>query len=264
MKNMTRILISFLITLVLLEAGLRLFDPLGLEYFNNLNILGWGLRLDGARGYVLTAGHYSLRGWSATEQDSYTRRLPDNSGGACSLLFVGDSVTWGEGVNDDQTWVDLVARNLPGINIINAAYNGYNSENVRGTIAQFPDAKAIIYLVISNDPFVTSNSGPVEFPPLFATARYLQYFMRSEISPAEDWQRFYLDMDAMNKDGRITFVAFDASFGKSLADKYPVNLIPMYTHWISFIDGHPSIEGNKQIAIAMLPIARKAAEKCNS
>lgn len=261
-----RLLLGIIIGLLMLEGLLRLFDPLGLIYFPNIDYLNTHLEPSPNREYMLPAGQYILHGWSATEADNNTRLVPDNADGDCTLLFVGDSVTWGEGVNDDATWVNLVARQLPGVNVINAGLNGYNSEDVRNTIPDFPGARAIIYLVIDNDPFVTapfSKGGAPEY--LSAIDYYLLYLFRTRREPpqSDDWPRFYRDMDAMSTDPRVTFVAFDAPFGRDLAARYPVRLIPMYTHWISAADGHANAEGNQQIAAAMLPIAQSVVkDKC--
>src|SRR5690606_9131758 len=41
------------------------------------------------------------------------------------ILFLGDSFTYGMGAADDETFVNLVASALPGIEVVNAGVNGY-------------------------------------------------------------------------------------------------------------------------------------------
>ena len=48
---------------------------------------------------------------------------------------MGDSVTFGYGVDDDQTWVDGMARALPDVHVINAGVSGFNSTNVLRTLS---------------------------------------------------------------------------------------------------------------------------------
>lgn len=259
-----RILIGLIVFLLGLETLLRLFDPLGIVAFANLEILNPHMVLSPTRGYMLASGHYVLHTWTVTENADNTRQVPDNPGGPCTLVFVGDSVTFGEGVNDADTWVNLVARQLQGVNVLNAAFDAYNSENVRGTLADFPKADAIIYLIIGNDPEITIHQvAPGEEASSY-TLMYALYLLRVyHNSYPTDYPRFWRDLDAMHADPRVTFVTFDYQFGPELTARYPVQLIPPWTHNISKVDGHANVEGNQQIAAGMLPIAQNVVkDKC--
>lgn len=256
-----RILLSTVITLGVIEGGLRLFDPLGLVYFVDQEVLGQHIS-PSSRGYMLDAGVYHLSHWTATELPGNVRWIPDNHHGPCKVVFLGDSVTWGYGVNDDQTWVNLVARALPTIDAIDPAFFAYNSENVRGTYAGFPDADAYIYLVIANDDEKT-------FQPTFRShapdksfiLRYIEYLTGQSNWPMPvDRVRFENDMQALTRDSRMTIVGFDNAWTHEVARRYPIHLIPVYTHWISYIDSHPNADGNRQIADAMLSVVKQAVQ----
>lgn len=263
-RLIVRLLAGLIVFLLGIEALLRLFDPLGIVYFANLELMNPHIVLSPTRGYMLSPGQYVMHTWTATELGDNTRLVPDNPGGACTLVFVGDSVTFGEGVSDGDTWVNLVARQLHSVNVLNAAFDAYNSENVRGTIADFPKADAIIYLIVGNDSEITIHQvipGPEEESYSLLYALYLLRVYRD--SYPTDYPRFWRDMDAMRADPRVTFVTFDYQFGPELTTRYPVRLIPPWTHNISRVDGHANIEGNQQIAAGMLPIAQAVVkDKC--
>lgn len=260
-----RLQTGLIVFLLGMEALLRLFDPLGLRYFQNLQYLYNYYESSSTRIFELKAGDYTLNGWRVRELANGQRNVPDNPDGACTLVFVGDSVTWGEGVDDSAVWVNLVAKQLPGINVIDAASLFYNSENVRGSVKDYPDAQAIIYFIIGNDPEVTVTQIPRGVSNASALSYYLTYLLNPTggYNPSEDWPRFYRDLDAMRGDPHVTFVAFDAPFGRELAARYPVKLIPIYTHWLSYVDTHANVEGNQQIAAGILPIAQAVVkDKC--
>ena len=142
-------LIGVLLALLTAEALLARFDPLGFVYFRDQAYLSAQMIPD-PRGYNFRPGTYPLS-FALTILPDGTRAVPDTGPAAVTLVFIGDSVTFGYGVDDDQTWVNLIARTLPGVHVINAGVSGYNSTNVARTVAQFPDADALVYLIVNND-----------------------------------------------------------------------------------------------------------------
>ena len=144
-------LIGVLIALLLGEALLGRFDPLGFAYFRDQSTLGTLLVPD-TRGYAFQPGTHDLSHFSFRMLPDKTRAVPDTKPSAPkTLVFMGDSVTFGYGVNDDQTWVNQVAHDLPYVHVINAGISGYNSTNVLRTVAQYPAADDLVYLIIDND-----------------------------------------------------------------------------------------------------------------
>src|SRR3990172_3152305 len=101
LKILRDILLIGLLTLAALEIGLALVDPFGMAFFAKVDWLEEFLgRANGS--YSLCPGTYTMGGWRVTMNETLTRDMPD-SGEGCTVLFTGDSVTWGWGVNDDQT-----------------------------------------------------------------------------------------------------------------------------------------------------------------
>src|SRR5262245_45701053 len=102
--------IVVLVSIVLeLEIVLNLLDPWGCRYFNDLATLWEKVVESPNRGYVLPLGKYQFSHWQATELQNSVRLVPDNANGPCQVVFLGDSVEWGHGVNDNETWVNLIA-----------------------------------------------------------------------------------------------------------------------------------------------------------
>jgi hypothetical protein len=254
-------LLSIVLTLLLIEAGLRLFDPWGVNRYYADQMALPSVERPGTD-YTLRAGTYHLSTWTATELADHTRRLPDARHGSCRVAIIGDSVTWGYGVSDSLTFVNRLASQFPTVEIINPSYSGYNSEQVRTLVNLYP-ADAYVYLVISNDPDASYQPGSDESAyTASAIKRYVLFITGALSRPnRSDWPRFWRDMAAMQADGRITFVAFDAPFGRLIAQRYPVHLIPMYHTSNSRMDGHPDAAGHAEIAATMLPIVRSAVER---
>ena len=165
-----------ILALLLGEALLALFDPLGFGYFRDQVALNPHLIAD-PRGYTFAPGHYPLSKSSFTILPDGSRAVPHTPPQADqTLVFMGDSVTFGYGVDDEQTWVDLVARALPDVHIINAGVSGFNSSNVLRTLALYPSADALVYLIINNDAYPENK-------PKFGQIRP---------APAQSWLEVYL------------------------------------------------------------------------
>ncbi len=265
------LLISTVLSILALEAALKIFDPWGLCYFDDIALLWNHMQADPHRIAVLPPGEYHLTHWSATQLDNYTRRVPDNQGGPCTVVFVGDSMTWGHGVNDDETWVNLLAQDLPELTVINAGFDAYNSENVRGTLLDFPDADFYVYLIIHNDDEPTTVYKHME--PGGWIAKYVSYLIERAKTPSENGEatadpgegqaRFKADIAALSQDDRVVFVAFEQGFVNRLIPDYDVIFIPRHTRTISKVDAHPVPQGHRDIAEAMLPHIQAAmAEHC--
>ena len=105
-----------------------------------------------ARGYNVRSGTHVLSSFTFTLLPDRTRAVPaTNPSASRTLVFVGDSVTFGYGVDDAQTWVNLVARQRPDWHVVNAGVSGYNSTNVRRNVEQDRTADALVYLIVNND-----------------------------------------------------------------------------------------------------------------
>jgi len=264
--NIIAFLASTIIAILGFEVALALFDPWGMHYFDDLAGVWDHVIADPHRVDVLPPGVYRFSNWTVTQIEGFTRQVPNNKGGSCKVVFVGDSVTWGHGVNDGDTWVNLVADQLSGTTVINAGFEGYNSENVKGTLVDFPEARVIFYFIVGND--AEPTTGVLRQTRASMLRKYLSYIFRPSITssgPAAspDTTRFRSDIQQMSQDSRLLFLGFEEPLAQSLKPTYNILLIPLYHFNISKVDAHPNPAGHREIADAVLPYIRAAvAQKC--
>lgn len=243
---------------LLLESFLRLLDPFGLIYFDDLAALYPRYVADPTRGYVLPDGTYDLTHFTLTIQGG-TRLVPDTPDAAdCVIVLLGDSVTLGHGVQDGETFTNLLARAYPAVRFINGGLGGYNSANVAGTKRAFP-ANAYLYLLTHNDAAEATNITYRPKPPSLFTARLLNYLTHlpdySAAAQRGDKTRFYADLETIVQDGHVTLAGFERSPnwipGELLQRGYDVLLLDDYTSRglvVSAIDPHPNAQGHALIA----------------
>jgi hypothetical protein len=252
------------VTILGMELALSVFDPWGMHYFDDVGSIWEHVIPHENRVYVLSPGVYHFSNWSVNQLNDYTRLVNNSQEGACKVVFLGDSVTWGHGVNDDDTWVNLLAAQLPGTTVINAGFDAYNSENVLGTLADYPDAHLFVYLIFANDAVPTLD---VHRKPHYSMlGKYLLYIVEQLSGDADQSQhsdtiRFKAEIQQMGLDPRVIFIGFDEPLAQSLKPEYDVFLIPAYRNSISKVDFHPNPEGHKEIAEAVLPYVRAAVER---
>ncbi len=146
------VLVSIILTLTFIEGSLRTFDSWKAgKLADDMRIISMGYDTDVRRGYVLSPGHYQFADWQATILPDVTRLVPDtNLSVSCQLVLLGDSVTFGLDLNDSDTWANLLARQLPDVQIVNTGVNGYSIDNVLWTRPLYR-ADAYLYLLIGND-----------------------------------------------------------------------------------------------------------------
>lgn len=255
------VLLSVLFGLALIEGGLRVLDPFGaIRYYTDLNHQFAGFVQDDNRGYAMYPGLYEFSNWTALIERDGNRRTPDTHADDCTIAFVGDSLTWGFGVNDADTFPNLLAQQIPA-QVINTGLSGYNSENVLMTIGSTP-ADGYIYTIIDNDDDATvAHDNPYPIPPVslladhMAAAIYLDYAFKSGGGTAKDSVRFGHDMTMLAARDDVLLTVFEDARGwhRQVVGLAPdVLLIPPYTHMNSKADPHPNAEGHQQIAAALL------------
>ena len=264
------IFLTGIITLGVLEIALALIDPLGMAFFAKVDWLDQFLgRANGS--YSLSAGTYDMSGWRVTMNETPTRIVPD-SGAGCKVLFTGDSVTWGLGVNDDQTFANLIARELD-VRATNGAMFGYSSEDVAASLNFFDDYDLAVYLIFPNDhhytwDITTSLQAPADHTfPGFGLVRgstpaavwYGLYLMTqsAQSQSTEYWERFNADMEAIRAHDHVLIFGFDEPLARQASERYDIHLIDWYATSISKVDPHPDPSGHRHIADAMLPIIRE-------
>lgn len=269
LKPFLAALVMVLVTVAALELLVAAVDPWGLHYFDDLKQMYAAFEADAQRGYRLPDGVYHFRDWRATMADG-TRLVPDTDEAApCELALLGDSVAFGYGVNDADTWANLAAADLPGVRLVNTGMVGYNSANVLGTWQHFPEADAYVYLMNANDRDETLTvdelHAQAERRPMLWLSRYMSFALRGAgAAPlTADAAHLYRDLDRMTQDERLQLVIVqDNPLAADLRDRgYVFRVIPGFTHPISRVDSHPSAAGNRDLAQHMLPILRDTARR---
>lgn len=273
-RKIIALLVLVLLTIALLELALSLFDPMGMRYVYQLSFMD-AYYIGLVERYQLAPGEYRMGEWSATVQADTTRRVP-GSGTGCRVAFFGDSVTWGWGVNDADTYVNQFAQAFPEREVVNAGQIAYNAQQIRGAIERTTFDRGV-YLIIYNDaswPVRHGGSNPPSgtrhFPgfgamygQVSALRAYIVYlaqvygtpdYQQSVDTQYSDWPAFWAALDAIAARGDMTLIAFDEPFGQQIAERVPVQLIPHYTSVLGRADGHPDKTGHAQIAQHIAPL----------
>lgn len=251
-------LLSITLTIVGLEAILSL-DPLGMVYWRDLTTSTQWLQPT-PYGATYIPGNHALSHSSFTMLKDGTRQVPETNVSANhTLLILGDSVAFGWGVNDAETWANLVARQLPDWRVINAAIPGFNTENVRLALTYFSNQYSIdqvAYQLTSNDADVTISfhTGPKEIHFGSWLADYVGYFTYQQPVVPVNYDRFDRDIVAIASDPRVLIVAVPSPCTTEAQNLTRVFVFPAYTGRNSYADGHPNALGHQQIANALLPV----------
>lgn len=257
-RRLIAALASFLLFVAAIEVGLRLTDPLGaLRYFGDLRAVMATYRTDVQR-YAMRPGAYTFSDWQATILPDSTRRVPDTAPAGCTIALVGDSVTFGLGVSDADTWANVVARELRGVHIVNTGVAAASIWSVTASM-EAVRADGYVYLIIDND------DAP-EIPPQALVVRE-GWAIQTYVYVLQEWKPAAYKPDPVARAqiaevaGRrnVQAVAFT---GNQLARDMPgVAFIPPYTKRISWTDAHADAEGNREIAKLILPIVREFAAR---
>jgi hypothetical protein len=258
-------LFSVIAVAVGMEGLLRLIDPWGAYRYNEDGSRLFSLSvIDADRDYALPPGKYEFTGWSVNIQPNKSRVVPDtNNNAPCTVTAVGDSMTFGYGVSDADTWVNLVAQEMQDVHFINAGFNGYNIESILKLMRLYP-ADGYIYLLIYNDAeelldrsVQTESIGRSAVKTYIDWSRFLtesRYALTAPISD-EKVKRFFAVFDQVLEYPVMVF-AFPNKPGtleNQVLLKYGdrVNLLEPYTGANSVVDSHPNALGHQQIASAM-------------
>ena len=255
------LLFGVILSLLFLEFLLS-FDPLGFRHFRDQRILMQHLRPTPA-GWTYDPGVYKLSTSTVTMLDDGTRLVPDTNVNADkTLVVVGDSVAFGYGVSDDQTFSNDIARELPNIHVINAAITTFNSSNVLRQVEQYPDADYIVWLIIKNDAdpeFAPPFHQPLpDFSWTALYAIYLPLFLtekdESYVHPLRDLNRYLNEATQITSDPRVLAVGYDNVLTPITPNAVHIE---KYTTVNSFGDPHPNAEGHQFLADEILPLIRE-------
>jgi hypothetical protein len=261
-KRVLLVSLSLVMSLFAVEFGLlRGLDPWGANaYYNDLETLKTHYVADNARGYILPVGTYQLGHWSLTMTEQ-GRRVPDTAADKPIVALVGDSLVMGHGVNDSDTFANLLAQRFPDCTFRNLGLDGYNTAQVQAVVDS-TTADHYLYFMVSNDaePMLTVDQMHTGQDDIWqGLHRYWYHWLktrpRAGVVMAENepslptW--FVQSYQAIVIRRDITIVGFA---GERLTEAMNAVRIPYYTHAISYADPHPDASGHQQIANALNPI----------
>lgn len=239
--------------LILFVAGLDFLlwhlDPSGIvRYWLDYNDLQ-SHALPAPDGLRYVPGHYRFRTYEVTIGLDGFRAVPSNQGGACRIVFIGDSVTFAQ--SSSLSFVEILAADLPAT-VINAGIPGYNIGNILPLVEALP-ADGYIYTVFFNDAYPPITWKPTQDTPPPALVLYRDLYLTPLAFPPID-PAAYAQQAAplIQRDDVLTF-AFDGQALTDIAAQTGAQRIPMYTRTASRFDGHASAAGNTEIAAAMRP-----------
>lgn len=256
-----------------------LYDPLDLQGWNDAYQLQASFECanDACLLYRLPIGEhqfrpfYSSKRWHVTVLPDGTREVPANSED-CSveIALVGDSYVWGVSMNDDQTWVNLLAQRYPQACFRNYAQWGYNAEQAAAAVEQQIPTKAdhILYFIFQNDDLASHDvAEPTRHPPIFIVTRYLQlvawrmgYLESDEFGdPGERYpEAFAAAINRLGSDPRVQFIGYEPELLVHKVEEmgYSVFQIPVPPDGMQMspIDDHPNAEGHQMMADSIAPL----------
>ena len=198
--NLYALIFSTIIVLFSVEWGLRIFNPFGVEFFHNLPYHMQGMVDDPSLGYKHPGSVGYWLGTNRVELNSHGLRddeIPYNKpAGEKRILVLGDSVTFGWGVSQGETFSDrmeYLLNELPGERwqVINSGVNGYNTEQeatylrIEG-MRYSPDFVLLVYVSNDMDPIYDPNettwrrypSWPSSLPETMDRLRQLSFLFQ--------------------------------------------------------------------------------------
>lgn len=256
LKTLTVLVLTLLTAMACLYPFLKFVDPLGIHAYSQWIHWTQANRLPHASGFVHPTGTYTIAGSTLTIGDDGLRVVPEtNTDADCTVALIGDSVAFGFGVSDDETFAYHLTQALPNVHIINASRQGYDGNNLIWAV-ETVEADIYIYVMVVNDSQPATGIYPM--PPLpNVLSQHIAYFVaRSRHAPTYDYENFEAVMDTMQS---VDALVFDATGGSPLVavaetytDVIPLDRTPP-EYRISYADSHPSALGHQAIAETILP-----------
>lgn len=250
MRRLRAALLIILTTFATVEASLRVLDPWGARYFDDVQAI-WAASTPDVTGYTFVPGRYDFGSTTFTIDPDGNRAVPGRFAGGARVAFVGDSVTFGQGVNDADTWVSRVASALR-LDATNHGRSSYSVTNVARVLEGIEGCA--VFLTIANDPaHAQEYRAERPYPSLWLT-RYLQLALFPGDTPqmAERFAPLYASIAA--RPDTLILAFDDGGYGDILRTRFGAQLIAPFTRRISIADAHADAAGNRQIAAAALPV----------
>lgn len=254
LKDVLKIAIVTALSLAVVEIAIAIVNPLGISYYRDSQAMQLESRLPDPTGYTFAPNKtMQMSHWSYTTDEHGRRIVPGSVEGGIPVQFYGDSVTFCHGVDDDECWVSLVAKQL-GLEAVNYGRGSYAAMNVEALM----DATAVgcaVFLTIHNDAEILGNmaGGTYRYRPWIELLyHFLGTVLSNRADRESDWDAFYASMTRISQRPDTLILAFTHEYGAMVRDRYGAVLLPPYPahHRISVADSHANPEGNREIAAA--------------
>jgi GDSL-like Lipase/Acylhydrolase family len=193
----------WLATLAIIELALRIADPRVLR--------------EGQSERTIAYRHDAELGWAPVPNSEFTvtaerpihakhnslglRDVELSASGKPRVLFVGDSFVWGNDVEADERFTDLLRKRLPGHDIVNAGVSGYGTDQEYLWLQRLwdrikPQVVVLMFTVV-NDRWDNISNVRYDgyFKPYFATAA--DGALRLSGQPAPKPRQFYFKEDPL-------------------------------------------------------------------
>lgn len=270
MQRLAGVALTAALTLALIEVLLRVTDPFGVAYFHDLAANFYDVALPDPRGYVVAPGEYHASHWSFNILPDNTRAVPDTRQDADkTMVFIGDSVTFGYGVEDAETFVNLVARDFPDWHVINDSYPGWNIQNLEAAWEMHPDADLIFVLTITNDmdePMRTADmrGWRPSYIQLYGTM--IVWLLRGFPVPSPEaaaalepgWRA---SISRIASDPRVTLLTIDTTgdYEQLVREMFPdkTTVLQNFTSLVSTVDSHPDPSSHQFLADQITAVVRE-------
>lgn len=155
-------LVLFVITLLLLEAGTRILKP-QISFQDTERSLLREKAFGETNGWVPNASGICF-GKTVFTDDFGFRKMSSPEKYDASWLILGDSVTFGVGVETKDTYVQLLQNNFPTVKLWNTAVIGYDLRNYRDVLYHLvkerqaiPNLRKVILFFCLNDVVLSYN-----------------------------------------------------------------------------------------------------------
>jgi hypothetical protein len=229
----------------MLEGYLRLVDPWGLFYIDDIKAIDYE-RTDDR--WLPVEGTYELTNFNITFLKDHSRYVPDTHMlGSCIIVAIGDSVTCGWGIENNETWLNLLANEFPSVRFINAGVVGYSTSQILQRQADYPEADGFLYLVTLNDlaerevRFAVDDNDPYiqAYAKVWATITY-------PLPRMYETERFVSDVQQFEGDTLI--MVHDNTVWQEIGYMDNVVWLDWTSDHISVVDAHPTAQGHEQLA----------------
>ena len=258
-QGIIAVLFMFIVTFGLTELLLKVVDPWGADayFYDIFSMFAAYVPENGY--YTLPDGTYEFRHWSATMAEQQRVTPATAAEAACRIVVVGDSMAYGYGVNDDETWVNHLADKNPEVRFENYGVVAASSQNIRARVERL-DTDGIIYLFFRNnrkDPITIPERQSGYQSSLGAYLYYVQVATSDAsappLSPDALSERFLEDMQYLSSVDNLLMLGFDDWLSNYVADEYGLTIIPDFEEAISLADAHPTAAEHVKIAENMQP-----------